>query len=34
VMAARVRRHEEEYVREQGLFPSPLKVETLIEDIR
>jgi H+/Cl- antiporter ClcA/CBS domain-containing protein len=34
VMAARVRQHEEEYVREQGLFPSPLKVETLIEDIR
>jgi H+/Cl- antiporter ClcA/CBS domain-containing protein len=31
VMAARVRQHEEEYVREQGLFPSPLKVETLIK---
>jgi CIC family chloride channel protein len=27
VMAARVRQHEEEYVREQGLFASPLKVE-------
>jgi H+/Cl- antiporter ClcA/CBS domain-containing protein len=34
VMAARVRQHEEEYVREQGLFPSPLKVETLIKNTR
>lgn len=34
VMAARVRQHEEEYVREQGLLPSPLKVETLIKGIR
>jgi CBS domain-containing protein len=34
VMAARIRQHEEEHVREQGLFPSPLKVETLIKSIR
>ena len=34
VMAARVRQHEEEHVREQGLFPSPLKVETLIKHTR
>lgn len=31
-MAARVRQHEEEYVREQGLLP--LKVETLIKGMR
>ena len=34
VMAARVRQHEEEHVREQGLFSSPLKVETLIKGTR
>jgi H+/Cl- antiporter ClcA/CBS domain-containing protein len=34
VMAARVRQHEEEYVREQGLLSSPLKVETLIKGTR
>ncbi|MBV8859509.1 MAG: chloride channel protein [Acidobacteria bacterium] len=34
VMAARVRQHEEEYVREQGLFPSTLKVGTLIKGSR
>ncbi|MFL6253731.1 MAG: CBS domain-containing protein [Pyrinomonadaceae bacterium] len=34
VMAARVRQHEEEHVREQGLFPSPLKVESLIKPAR
>ena len=34
VLAARVKLHEEEHVREQGLFPSPLKVETLSKGIR
>jgi chloride channel protein, CIC family len=34
VMAARVRQHEEEHVREQGLFPSAHKVETLIKGTR